>query len=184
MSPTVLIAGATGNTGVAVVETLSKLQAANTDPILSNRRIVAHSWSADSRIAQHLASLSGVSVAEKLWVDITPEWPVDNQVARAFIAAQALPTHFVEESAFLVAALRVGVRYVVRISTTVANVRPDCQAFYSRPHWALEALLAAPKFAGMQWTSLQPNLFSAFYFASAAEFVQGYRRIGKQEPSG
>ncbi|GFF22593.1 hypothetical protein IFM61606_08557.1, partial [Aspergillus udagawae] len=79
------------------------------------------------------------------------------------------------------AALKAGVKYVVRISTTAANVRPDCDAYYPRTHWAIEALLSSPEFNGLQWTSLQPNVFSPLYLSSAAEFIKQYRKTGKQE---
>lgn len=32
----------------------------------------------------------------------------------------------------------------------------------------------------MQWTSLQPNIFALYYIASAAEFIQNYRKFGAQ----
>lgn len=180
MAPTILVAGATGNTGRAVVETLSKLQATNTNTTLSNHHIIALTRSLGSPAAQNLASLPGVSVLEKSWVEITPDWLREHQVVRAFIASQAQTNQFAEESTFHVAALHAGVQYVVRISTTAANVRPDCRAYYPRTHWALEALLSAPEFRELQWTSLQPNLFSTFYLASAAEFVKEYRETGEQ----
>jgi len=182
MEPTILIAGATGNTGRGVVETLSKLKATNTNnPFLSNYRILALTRSLNSPSAKHVASLRGVSVMEKSWVEITPAWLRSQNITRAFIASRAETNQFAEESTFLVAALHAGVQYVVRISTTAANVHPDFRAYYPRTHWALETLLAAPEFRGLQWTSLQPNLFTNFYLASAAEFVREYRKTKKQD---
>ncbi|KAK4119579.1 hypothetical protein N657DRAFT_674838 [Parathielavia appendiculata] len=58
-----------------------------------------------------------------------------------FIASHAQPNQFPEESAFHLAVLKAGVQYVVRISMTAQNVRPDCPAYYPRTHWAIEALL-------------------------------------------
>jgi hypothetical protein len=49
-------------------------------------------------------------------------------VKRAFIASLSEPTHFAEESTFLREALEAKVEYVVRISTTAANVKSDHQA--------------------------------------------------------
>jgi uncharacterized protein YbjT (DUF2867 family) len=179
MAPTILVAGATGNTGRSTVETLSKLLAAS-NTTLPGHRILALTRSLNSPAAQQLAALPGVEVVEKNWVDITAGWLRERQVVRAFIASHNEPTQFAEESTFHVAALQAGVKYVVRISTTAANVRPDFPAYYPRQHWAVEALLGSPEFAPLQWTSLQPNVFTAFYLAPAADFIKHYRRTGKQ----
>ncbi|KAJ6137256.1 hypothetical protein N7471_003742 [Penicillium samsonianum] len=178
MAPTILIVGATGNTGQAVVETLPKLlQSSNA---LSEHRVIALTRSLKSPVAQKLAKLPGVEVIEQNWVEITSDWLREHQVTRAFIAPHNDPNAFAEESTFHIAALNAGVKYVVRISTTAANVRPDCAAYYARTHWAIEALLSSPEFTNLQWTSLQPNIFSALYLSSAAEFIKQYRKTGKQ----
>ncbi|KAJ5365704.1 hypothetical protein N7517_008590 [Penicillium concentricum] len=178
MAPTILIIGATGNTGQAVVETLPKLlQSSNT---LSDHRIIALTRSSKSPVAQKLAQLPGVEVIEQNWVEITSDWLREHQVTRAFIASHNEPNHFAEESTFHVAALNAGVKYVVRISTTAANVRPDCNAYYPRAHWAIEALLSSPEFSNLQWTSLQPNIFTPSYLAGAVELIKQYRKTGKQ----
>lgn len=102
-------------------------------------------------------------------------------MVRAFIASTPEPTQFIDESTFYVAALEAGVKYVVRISTTAPNVRPDSRPFYPRSHWAIETLLATPGFERLQWTSLQPNAFSQLYLGTAAAFVKQYRSTGKQD---
>ncbi|RAH40295.1 NmrA-like family protein [Aspergillus brunneoviolaceus CBS 621.78] len=178
MTPSILIAGATGNTGRNVVKTLSQLLA--TTDTLPHHRILALTRSPQSAIAQQLAQLPGVEVLEQNWVELTPSWLQEHGVDRAFLASHNQPHQFAEESSFHVAALRAGVRYVVRISTTAANVRPDCDAYYARAHWAIEDLLRAPEFHGLQWTSLQPNIFAGLWLASAAEFIQQARRTGRQ----
>lgn len=71
-------------------------------------------------------------------------------------------------------------KYVVRISTTAANVHPDFPAYYPRQHWAIEAMLSSPEFEKLQWTSLQPNIFTTMALAPAVEFIKQYRRDGKQ----
>ncbi|KAJ5945268.1 hypothetical protein N7516_005436 [Penicillium verrucosum] len=178
MSPSILIVGATGNTGQAVVETLPKLlQSSNA---LSDHRVIALTRSSKSPVAQRLAKVSGVEVIEKNWVDITSDWLREHQVTRAFIAPHNNTNAFTEESTFHIAALNAGIKYVVRISTTATNVRADSPAFYARTHWAVEALLSSPEFTNLQWTSLQPNIFSAFYLSRAVEFIKHYRKTGKQ----
>lgn len=179
MAPTILIAGATGNTGQGVVETLSKLWESN--KYLSGHRLLALTRSLDSEASKRLASLPGIDVAEKNWVEITEDWLREHEVVKIFIAPHLGPSHFVEESGFLVAALGADVKYVVRISTNAPNVRPSAQPYYARAHWAIEALLSSPDFQKLQWTSLQPNAFASLYLVPAVEFVKQYRKTGKQE---
>ncbi|KAK7423385.1 hypothetical protein QQZ08_009062 [Neonectria magnoliae] len=181
MSPTILVVGATGNTGRSVVQTLSKLLTSN-EALLPGHRILALTRSLNGEAAQKLSQLPGVEVAEQNWVEITAEWLRQHNVVRAFIASHNQPNQFAEESTFYLAALQAGVEYVVRISTTAANVRPDCPAYYPRTHWAIEALLSSPEFERLHWTSLQPNIFSSYYLAPAAELVKNYRKTGKQSP--
>lgn len=178
MPPTFLVAGATGNTGHAVVETLSKLL--NASSVFSGHRILALTRSANGSVAQRLAQLPGVEVAEQNWVEITPDWLRQQNVVRAFIASHNQPSQFAEESTFHLALLNAGVKYVVRISTTAANVRPDFLSYYPRSHWAIEALLATPEFAGLQWTSLQPNVFTQFTLGPAVALVKQHRETGEQ----
>ncbi|KAJ5522368.1 hypothetical protein N7527_006483 [Penicillium freii] len=179
MTPSILIVGATGNTGRAVAQTLPKLlQSSST---LSGHRIIALTRSSNSPVAQELGKINGVEVIEQNWVEITADWLREHQVARAFIASHPEPNQFAEESTFHLNALNAGVKYVVRISTTAANVRPDCPAYYPRQHWAIEALLGSPEFDNLQWTSLQPNIFSPFVLSPAAEFIKRYRTTGEQD---
>jgi uncharacterized protein YbjT (DUF2867 family) len=179
MLPTILIAGATGNTGRGTVETLSTLL--NTRSDFSGHRILALTRSSTGTVAQQFAELPNVQVAEKNWAEITPEWLRQNNVVRAFIASHTNPNQFAEESTFHLAALKADVQYVVRISTTAANVRPDCPAYYPRTHWAIETMLGSPEFRGLRWTSLQPNIFTETYLSSAVEWVKNFRKSGKQE---
>ena len=175
MAPSILIVGATGNTGRAVTETLpSLLKSSNA---LSDHRIIALTRSATSPVAQQLAKLPGVEMVEQNWVEITSDWLREHEVVRAYIASHRTES-FCEESTFHVAALNTGVKYVVRISTTAANVHPDCKAYYSCAHRTIEALLGSPEFSGLQWTSLQANIFSQFFLATAAEFIKQYPLTG------
>lgn len=179
MTPSILIVGATGNTGRAVAQTLPQLiQSSGT---LSGHRIIALTRSSNSPVAQELVKLPGVEVLEQNWVEITAEWFREHQVARVFIASHNEPNQFAEESTFHVNALNAGVKYVVRISTTAANVRPDCPAYYPRQHWAIETLLGSTEFKDLQWTSLQPNIFTPLVMAPAAEFIKKYRNTGEQD---
>ncbi|KAJ5129632.1 NAD(P)-binding protein [Penicillium bovifimosum] len=180
MSPSILVAGATGNTGRSATETLSKLIQAPDSP-LRNHRILALTRSADSPAAKHLVTLPGVEVIQQNWVEITSEWLQTHHVVRAFIAPHVKPSQFAEETTFHLALLHAGVKYVVRISTAAASVRPDATAYYARGHWAIEALLSVPEFKALHWTSLQPNAFGSFWFYTAAEFIKEYRKTGRAD---
>ncbi|KAL4984859.1 hypothetical protein BDW68DRAFT_193305 [Aspergillus falconensis] len=136
-TPTILIIGATGNISEAVTSALPSLRDASST--LAKHRILGLTRSLDTPIAQQLASLPS------------------NHVVRAFIASHNDPTQFAHESTFLTAALEAGVQYVVRISTTAGNIRPDCAAYYGRTHWAIEQLLGLTEFKGLAWISPQPD---------------------------
>ena len=176
-TPAFLIVGATGNSGRGVVETLSKLLGSS--QLFSNHRIPALTRSKAGASAQYLAGLRGVEVIEHDWIEITESWLRERNVVRAFIASQAQPSQFADESTFLLNARNAGVQYVVRISTTAANVRPDCPAFYPRNHWAIEAMLSSQEFEALQWSSLQPNIWSSQVVGPAAEYVRKFRKDGQ-----
>lgn len=178
MPSSFLIVGATGNTGRGVVQILSNtLQASQT---FSKYRILAQTRSANSSTAKELAKLPHVEIVELNWTEITAQWLREHEVARAFIASHNQPNQFAEESTFHHAALRADVEYVVRISTTAANVRPDCDAYYPRTHWAIETMLESPAFEKLHWTSLQPNVFSTLVLGTAAEMIKKVQGGGKQ----
>lgn len=179
MSPTFLIVGATGNTGRGVVEILSKT--IKDHPKFSGYRLLIQTRSASSSTATELAKLPNVEIVEIQWPEITPQWLREREIKRAFIASHNLPNHFAEESTFLVAALRAEVEYVVRISTTTANVHPDYDAYYPRTHWAIETMLEQPEFSKLHWTSLQPAVFLTMILSPAAELIKKVQAGEKQE---
>ncbi|KAH6644277.1 hypothetical protein C7974DRAFT_383255 [Boeremia exigua] len=179
MSPSFLVVGATGNTGRGVVEILSTTIQAS--PSFSGHRIIAQTRSAAGAAASELAKLANVEVVEINWPAISSQWLREHGVERVFIASHNQPTQFAEESTFLYAALKAGVQYVVRISTTASNVRPDCPTYYPRQHWAIEAMLDTPAYAAMHWTSLQPNVFLPMWLSSAAELIKKVQSTGGQQ---
>ncbi|CZT42310.1 probable NmrA-like family protein [Rhynchosporium secalis] len=180
MSPSILIVGATGNTGRSVVSTLTEL--IKTSKHLANTHLIAQSRSASSSSAKKLASIPNVSILEKPWVDITSDWYRENEVTKVFIASHNEPPAFAEESHFHVTALNGRVKHVVRISTTAANVHPNSKAYYPRTHWAIEKMLESEEFKDMMWTSLQPNVFTSMVLGNAVALVKEYRKTGKQVP--
>ena len=178
MAPTILIVGATGNTGRKVVETLPTLL--KDSPSLANHRILCLTRSTQSDAAQKLSKIPGVELIEQNWINITASWLTEHNVQRVFMASHNFPVQFAEESQFYVNCLRAGVEYVVRISTTANAVKPDSIAYYQRAHWAIEQLLASPAFEKLSWSSLQPHIFLPMILAPAAEFVKEFRKSGKQ----
>jgi uncharacterized protein YbjT (DUF2867 family) len=180
MAPTILIVGSTGNTGKAVVRTLPGLLK-ESGGTLSKHRVLAVTRSASSVTAREFAQLPGVEVEEVDWPEITPAWLQERSVERVFIASHNEPTQFAEEGTFLRSALAAGVKYVVRISTTAANVNPANRAYYPRTHWALEQMLSQPEYASMHWSSLQPNVFLPLVLGPAAAHITNFRKTGKQD---
>jgi uncharacterized protein YbjT (DUF2867 family) len=179
MLPSFLIVGATGNTGRGVVEILSNTIRAS--PIFSKHRILAQTRLADSPTAKEFADLSNVEVVELNWPTITSQWLREHGVERVFIASHNQPNQFAEESSFFYAALKARVQYVVRISTTASNVRPDCAAYYPRQHWAIETMLESPAYNKMHWTSLQPNVFLPMWLSPAAELIKNVQTGGGKQ---
>lgn len=181
MAPTILVVGATGNTGKSVVRSLPiLLQSSET---LANHRVLGLTRSLQSSNAQDLAELPQVELAEKDWTTIDAAWLREQGIERVYIAPHNQPNQFPEESAFYLALLQAGVKYVVKVSTNVKYISPTSPVYYGRAHWAIETLLGQPEFKDLQWTSLQPNFFASMYLASAADWVKLYRKTGNsQEP--
>jgi uncharacterized protein YbjT (DUF2867 family) len=177
MAPTILVIGATGDTGKSVIYNLPKLLESSN----SNYRIVGLTGSSDNSVSQKLAKLPHVEMLEKDWTTIDAAWLQSQEVVKVYIAPHNLPHQFIEESALYIALLNAGVKYVVKISTNVEYVSPTNPVYYGRTHWAIETLLSQPDFKDLQWTSLQPNFFTATYLASTAGWIKSYQKTGKQE---
>ncbi|KAL0095324.1 hypothetical protein J3Q64DRAFT_1632917 [Phycomyces blakesleeanus] len=177
MAPTILVVGATGNTGKSVIHTLpALLESKNT-----KYRILGLTRSLDSPISKKLAKISNVEMQEKDWTTIDADWLKEQEVVRVFIAPHNLPHQFVDESAFYIALLQAGVQYVVKISTALKFIGPVSPVFYGRSHWAIETLLSQPDFKNLQWTSLRPSIFTASYLPSSVEWIKSYRKTGNQD---
>ncbi|KAL7951706.1 hypothetical protein V8C42DRAFT_304948 [Trichoderma barbatum] len=177
MAPTILVIGATGNTGKGVVRGLSALlKSSNT-----KYRVLALTRSLGNSVSKQLSEeVDGVEWQEKEWSHIDVEWLKSQEVVRAFIAPHILPHQYVDESNLYLALLQAGVKYVVRISTFVEYVYPTTASHYGRTHWAIENLLSQPEFAELQWTSLQPNFFTQYLLGPAIGWIAAYKQTGKQ----
>ena len=175
MTPTILVVGATGNTGKHVVHGLSTLLESN------QHRILGLTRSLDSPTCKELASIPQVEMLEKDWTQIDAAWLKDQNVVRAFVAPHNLPHQFYDESDLLVAMLNANVKYVVKLSTMLEFIGPTNPVFYGRAHWAIENLLSQPEFKGLQWTSLRPNIFTNAYLGPVVELIKKFRETGQQD---
>jgi uncharacterized protein YbjT (DUF2867 family) len=176
MAPTILIVGATGNTGKSVVRHLPELL--KTSKI--DYRILGVTRSLESLAYQELSKIHDVEMAQKDWTTIDVAWLKSQGVVRAYIAPHNQPNQFVEESAFYNTLLSAGVEYVVKVSTNAKHVSPTNVGFYGRAHWAIENLLSQPEFHTLQFTSLHPNLFTASYLTTTADWIEHLSKTGKQ----
>jgi uncharacterized protein YbjT (DUF2867 family) len=171
-SPTILVVGATGNTGRATVRTLSA------DLAGQNVRILGLTRSVDSEPAQELRKLPLVEIGGKYWPEIDAAWLRDRNVVKAFVAVSPSDAQFTDESLLYRALLEARVEYVVRISTWAPYIGPASPIFYGRSHWALETMLEDPSFDALMWTSLRPTVFSRQMVEPAAEAIKKYRSTG------
>lgn len=79
MSPAILIAGATGNTGRSLFQTLPSLLQ-NTP--LSNHRVLALTRSANNPVAQEQAKIPGIELIEQNRVEIDDAWLREHESKR------------------------------------------------------------------------------------------------------
>lgn len=178
MTPSILIVGATGNTGRNVVRTLPNLLKAT----IGSHRILALTRDVKSSASQELAKIPHVELIEKDWTEIDAAWLKAPGVVRAFVAGHILPSQFMDESALYLAMLQAAVEYVVKISTMEEFVGPANTIYYGRTHWAIEQMLSHQDFESLQWTSLRPNVFTSVYLAPAIQWVKDFKRTEVQQP--
>ena len=158
----ILVVGATGNTGASVVKHLS--QHINSSPSTANlpRRVIALSRKANSAAAIRLSEMDHVEVQEQDWLLIDSSWLGAQNVVRVYLAAHNLPSQFVDESQFLVACkASKTIQYLVKLSTNPHYIAPDHPIYYGRIHWALEHMLQENEFKQqLHWTILRANVFA------------------------
>lgn len=177
MSPTILVIGATGNTGKGVINTLPQLLKEEN----KNYRILAVTRSLETPESQAISKLPAVEVVEKNWTTIDAEWLKSHDVFKIFIAPHNKLQQFTEESQLYLAALKADVKYIVRVSTFKHYTSPTSPLFYGRQHWAVENLLSQPEFDKLSWTSLQPNLYGGTFLSSTANWIKTYQKTGKAD---
>lgn len=178
--PSFLVVGATGNTGGAVINHLTK--ALPKSGRFSKYRIIGLTRDTSGAKAQELAKLPRVEMIAQDWTMINSDWLKEHEVERLYIAPHNGVSHFTDESLFFNYALEAGVKYAVKLSTTTTNVGPTTPVYYARNHWAVETMLEQPEFKALQWTSLQPNIFISMFTEPAKDWISTYKKDGTKAP--
>jgi hypothetical protein len=172
--PTILIVGATGNTGQGVINTLPGLIKGQNLRILALTRKLAST-------SKDLTSLEGVEWEEKDWTSIDADWLKERNIVKASVASHNEPSQFTDESSLYVNMLSAGVKYVVRVSTHPQYMSHASPIYYGRTHVAIEDLLSQPDFDALSFTSLKPTGFTTF-LTSALQWVEAYRKDQDLKP--
>lgn len=177
-APSILLVGATGNTGTSAVEWLSRALSSSAFPTPAHSasatppRILALTRDVNSEASKKLAQLAHVEMVQKDWTEIDSEWLVQSHVFRVYIAHHNPPTQFTDESRFLSACKDAKVEYLVKLSTNSPFVTPDTPMDYARSHWAVEQLLRQPEFSSMPTTILRSNVFVTSFLQSFVDTVK------------
>jgi uncharacterized protein YbjT (DUF2867 family) len=171
-SPSILIVGATGNTGVSAVKYLSQLISALPSSSNLPRRIIALTRNVNSAVSKQLAQLKHVEVKEKDWTYINHTWLIEEKVTRVYIAPHNLPHQFIDESKFLIESKAAKIQYLVKLSTNIHVIGPDSPTYYGRSHWAIENLLEQTEFNSLNWTVLRANAFMGFFVFPSIELLK------------
>lgn len=177
-APSILLVGATGNTGTSAVEWLSRALSSSAFPTPAHSasatppRILALTRDVNSEASKKLAQLAHVEMVQKDWTEIDSEWLAQSHVFRVYIAHHNPPTQFADESRFLIACKDAKVEYLVKLSTNSPFITPDTPMDYARSHWAVEQLLRQPEFSSMPTTILRSNIFVTSFLQSFVDTVK------------
>ncbi|CAF0876499.1 unnamed protein product [Adineta steineri] len=153
-SLSILVVGATGNTGSSVVKHLSELISNSSSSSLDQQpwQIIALTRDANSTASKQLSQLDHVEVKEKDWTTIDSTWLIETKISRVYLAPHNLPHQFNDESKFIVECKLAKINYLVKLSTNIHYVTPDNPVYYGRAHWAAEHLLEQNEFKQLNWT--------------------------------
>jgi uncharacterized protein YbjT (DUF2867 family) len=171
-SQSILVVGATGNTGSPAVKHLSQLISSASSSSNQSYRIIALTRDTNGEASKKLAQLAHVEVKEKDWTTIDSAWLTEAKISRVYLAPHNLPTQFVDESKFLVACKAAGIKYLVKLSTNIHYVTPDNPVYYGRTHWAIENLLEQNEFKQLSWTVLRANYFTNLPVSPAIDWLK------------
>jgi uncharacterized protein YbjT (DUF2867 family) len=162
---TIAVVGATGNTGRAVVKELRSL-GRNPVAVVRNVDKAREVLGADANIA--VAELTDKAALEKAFAGVTS----------VFVVTGHNPGMVEQQNNVLDAALKAGVKYLVRVSGGAAVAYPDTPSVVGRGHLAIEQRL---KDSGIGWVILKPGLFMQNIFGQAAGIKDG-KLVGTAPP--
>lgn len=149
---TIAVVGATGNTGRSVVKELRQL-GHNPICVVRNADKAREVLGADARAA--IAELADKAALEKALAG----------VESVFVVTGHNPGMVEQQNNVLDAALKAGVKYLVRVSGGRDVAKADSTSVVGRGHAAIEERL---KGAGIKWTILRPGLFMQNLLGQAA----------------
>jgi len=135
----IVVGAATGNTGQHVVRALSK----------AGQNVVAITRDPEGKVAKELALLAGVEVKKY-------EEAFNQPIDRAYLACHNFRDQFLDETDFIIAARRAGVKYIVKLSTFEPWMQIYSDPYYARSHLAVEFFL---EHGDIPFTCLRANLF-------------------------
>jgi uncharacterized protein YbjT (DUF2867 family) len=148
----IAVVGATGNTGRAVVKELKRL-GQNPVAVVRNAEKAREVLGADSKIA--VAELTDPAALEKAL----------QGVDAVFVVTGHNPGMVEQQNNVLDAALKAGVKYLVRVGGGRAVAKADSPSVVGRGHFAIEERLRA---SGIKWVILRPGLFMQNVLGQAA----------------
>jgi len=148
----IVVVGATGNTGRAVVKELKQL-GQNPVCVVRNADKAREVLGADARTA--VAELTDRAALNKALQGATS----------VFVVTGHNPGMVEQQNAVLDAALKAGAKFLVRVSGGRAVAVADSESVVGRSHYAIEQRLRE---AGIKWVVLRPGLFMQNVLAQAA----------------
>jgi NAD(P)H dehydrogenase (quinone) len=149
---TIAVVGATGNTGRAVVKELRSL-GQNPVCVVRNADKAREVLGADAKAA--VADLADKASLEKAL----------SGTESMFVVTGHNPGMVEQQNNVLDAALKVGVKYLIRVGGGRDVAKADSESVVGRGHAAIEARL---KDSGIKWTILRPGLFMQNLLGQAA----------------
>ena len=148
----IAVVGATGNTGRAVVKELKAL-GQNPVAVVRNAEKAREVLGADTKVA--VAELADKAALEKAFAGIDS----------IFVVTGHNPGMVEQQNNVLDAALKAGVKYLIRVGGGREVAKADSTSVVGRGHAAIEERLKA---SGIKWTILRPGLFMQNLLGQAA----------------
>jgi len=141
-APTILVTGATGNTGSELVK------------ILAARKIPFRAMIRKPKDAQSLVDLEGIEIVTGDFNDPKTITEALFGIERAFLLTNSSEQAEAQQTAFVEAANRAEVKHIVKLSQWAADA--DSPVRFLRYHAAVERKIID---SGIAYTFLRPNLF-------------------------